>query len=143
MYLIKDELIDNARSLNVPISILSESDAQSIISLMGLRYIDKCKDGIFIWENFIDASHLQDPLGWSYIGNFIGDTFCLIMFYDFDSWVVMRINNGSDLTLLLGESYGFEFYVMDQNLTYVVCFNHHDQLICVGEAKRWLDNLRK
>lgn len=143
MYLIKDELINNANRLKISIRILSSNDTINILGLLKSKYVNNCKvNGNFLWENIANPVYLNDPLGWSYIGNFIDDVPCLIIFNDFDSWVAIEISNGVDLTQLLSESYGFEFYVINQELTYVICFNHHDQLICAGEAEKWLNDYK-
>lgn len=140
MYLIKEELIDNANRLKIDIRILSQNDTVNILGLLKSRYVDNYKaKGIFLWENITDPAYLNDPFGWSYIEDFVGDVPCLIIFNDVDSWVAIEISNGFDLTRLLNESFGFEFYIINKELTYVICFNHHDQLICAGEAKEWLN----
>lgn len=141
MYFIKDELVDCAAKLKIRIRILEKNETANIINLIKSRFINKQKkDAIFLWERLTDAFILNDPMAWSYIENFVGNTSCLIIFNDHDSWTIAEINNGSDLTELLGETSGFEFYVVDKELTYVICFNHEDQLLCAGKAKEWINN---
>ena len=142
MYLIKNELIDCADRLKIDIRVLDKNETANIMDLFKLRFINERKtEGVFLWERLTDTAHLNDPMGWSYIGNFVGDRPCLILFNDLDSWFAIEINSGSDLTELLGESCGFEFYVLDKELTYAICFSHEDQLLCAGKAKEWLNNL--
>ena len=43
----------------------------------------------------------------------------------------------------LKKMYGFEFYVFDSSISYLICFNHHDQLIGVGSAKEWVNSLQQ
>lgn len=138
MDFIKNELIDNANRLKINIRILSQNDTNNILALLKSKYVNSNKiKGNFLWENISNPAYFSDSLGWSYIGNFVGENPCLIIFNDVDSWCAIEISNGFDLTRLLSESYGFEFYVINQELTYAICFNHHDQLVCAGEAKKW------
>jgi hypothetical protein len=34
---------------------------------------------------------------------------------------------------VIGECYGFEYYILPETLDWLVCENHHGQLIAVGE----------
>ncbi len=141
---VKDELINCAEELNINIRVLDKNETADITEKFRSKYIDERQTkGVFLWERLKAAEYLNDPMGWSYIGNFVGDTSCLLMFNDLDLWSVIEINNGNDLTELLGEAYGFEFYVMDKNLTYAVCFNHEDQLLCLGSAKGQLKKFKR
>ena len=42
---------------------------------------------------------------------------------------------------MLEETYGYEFYVTDEECTYLICFNHHDILYTCGRAIKWLEVL--
>ena len=44
-----------------------------------------------------------------------------------------------DLVAVLGETYGFEFYVTNKEKSYLLVFNHHDILMACGDAKNWLN----
>ena len=54
---------------------------------------------------------------------------------------MFEVSSGDALDLLLGETTGFEFYVTDADASYLVCFNHHDFLVCLGDARGWLKGL--
>ena len=53
------------------------------------------------------------------------------------------IANGVELQTILGESFGFEFYITDRDQSYVICFNHHDVLYGCGAAREWVEELAK
>ena len=51
------------------------------------------------------------------------------------------IPNGTELYQILEDSFGFEFYITNQNHSYLLCFNHHDILYGSGEAKKWVSEI--
>ena len=53
------------------------------------------------------------------------------------------IANGVELQTILGESFGFEFYITDKDQSYVICFNHHEVLYGCGAAREWVEELAK
>lgn len=52
------------------------------------------------------------------------------------------INNGTDLGIILAETSGFEFYITNKNVDYIICFNHHDCLSGCGTAKNWIADIK-
>ena len=87
------------------------------------------------------TEQITDYMGWSYLGNFLMDNECIMLFYDESGWNTVKILTGYDLVNILGESFAFEFYVVDNRLTYLLCFSHEDQLIGAGRAKEWISKL--
>lgn len=53
----------------------------------------------------------------------------------------MKFTSASDLIDTLEEMYGTEFYVTNEDVSYLFCFNHHDVLIAYGDASEWLDSV--
>jgi hypothetical protein len=41
-----------------------------------------------------------------------------------------------DIRDVIGECFGFEYYVVPKGLEWLLCENHHDILIAVGDAVR-------
>ena len=63
-----------------------------------------------------------------------------VLFFDISDEVEMfHVPSGSSLDELLGNTFGFVFYVTDTNATYLLSFNDHDFLICCGSARKWLE----
>lgn len=52
---------------------------------------------------------------------------------------MFHVPSGRALECLLANSHGFEFYVTDAGAGFLICFNHHDVLLCWGSAKEWLE----
>ena len=80
----------------------------------------------FIWEQFKECSHYQNSDAWSKIGDYVKENNCIMFFNKCDDEHVFLIANGVELQTILGESFGFEFYITDRDQSYVICFNHHD-----------------
>lgn len=96
------------------------------------------KDTPFIWESFKDYTYYQNSNAWALIYDYIKDNECIIFFNKSDDRNGFLISNGAELQKILEESFGFEFYITDRNLSYLICFNHHDILYGLGKAKDWV-----
>lgn len=91
-----------------------------------------------MWESFRDCASVQYPGAWRWITEFVGPRECILLFNETEDEEMFSVSSGSALGELLEETYGFEFYVTDRDVAYLICFNHHDFLICCGTAKTWL-----
>jgi hypothetical protein len=65
---------------------------------------------------------------------------CVLLFDAGEEQEMFAVPSGRALNQLLANSPGFEFYVTDREVSYLICFNHHDVLICWGNAKDWLED---
>ena len=93
-----------------------------------------------IWENLHDCdSSIQDSNAWSWIGDFVRERNCVLFFDLADEVEMFHVPSGPSLDVLLGDTYGFVFYVTDVEASYLIGFNDHDFLICCGDAQEWLE----
>lgn len=100
--------------------------------------------GIFLWEGMsLKSSYISNIDGWKYIGEFVGKEPCQLFFNPCDENAVYDILNGDALNDLLAETTQFEFYVANEELSYVICFNHHDCLFGMGSAQKWIQDMRQ
>ena len=105
------------------------------------RYCDT--NTTFIWEQFKECSHYQNSDAWSKIEDYVKENNCIMFFNKCDDEYAFLIANGVELQTILGESFGFEFYITDRDQSYVICFNHHDVLYGCGAAREWVEELAK
>ena len=105
------------------------------------RYCDT--NMTFIWEQFKECSHYQNSDAWSKSGDYVKENNCIMFFNKCDDEHAFLIANGVELQTILGESFGFEFYITDRDQSYVICFNHHDVLYGCGAAREWVEELAK
>jgi hypothetical protein len=94
-----------------------------------------------MWENLLDSASVQNPDGWQWISDFVGSRRCVLLFDAAEEVEMLDVPSGEALENLLANSYHFEFYVTDGDASYLICFNHHDMLICCGSARAWLEGL--
>jgi len=91
------------------------------------------------WDMKTGSYGKRRPDGWERIPTFVGDTACC-MFVD-GAAIVWKFSDGSDLLRVLKECPALEFYICDQDASYLLCSNHHDFIIGWGAAKLWVDCL--
>lgn len=100
------------------------------------------KNTSFIWESFKDYAYYQNSNAWSLIKDYVKENKCIMFFNKSDDRNGFLISNGAELQKILEESFGFEFYITDENLSYLICFNHHDILYGLGKAKDWIKEVK-
>lgn len=79
------------------------------------------------------------PDGWELIPRYVGGEACCLFLEGAST--IWRFRNGTDLLRLLEECSALEFYVCDEDASYLLCSNHHDFLIGWGHASAWVDGL--
>jgi hypothetical protein len=85
----------------------------------------------------------QDVDGWRQISFFPGDRACVVFWEPGTEKRALRFGSRSDLVAVLDECHRSEFYVTDDEVTYLLCFNHHDYLIGQGLAASWVSEYIK
>lgn len=136
MHRVIDEIHAVNREHSLGLRLLPPGERDALRERVFSRYACRRR---WMWESFSNYASVQDPDGWARIGELAGDRPCILLF-DVDEEVEMfHVPSGGALHTLLANSYGFEFYVTDAEAGYLVCFNHHDMLICCGSARAWLE----
>lgn len=119
-------------------SELDTFERDKICQKVYLRYIDFNKRGRCLWEKLIDFEVVQDPAAWRIIKEFVKKDNCLVFFDEEDDKKMLEFHTGEDLNFMLSETWGFEFYVTNEQASFLFCFNHHDILYACGTAGIWL-----
>ena len=91
------------------------------------------------WERGGEGKHRSD--GWELIPEYIGANACLMFLEGADE--VWKFKSGRDLLRVLNDCPGVEFYVCDEDASYLLCHNHHDFLVGWGGASEWIGRLRR
>ncbi len=91
------------------------------------------------WESIRGGMSIQDPDGWQSVREITFQP--VILWLGPASQAAWRFDSGEDLARVLGETYHFEFFVVNEECTFLLCFNHHDFLIGAGSAEVWLTAL--
>ena len=103
-----------------------------------LAKFGKSKAGWPLWDGPSDFASVQDELAWRWIGDWIKNEVCVLLWDPASERRALRFAKGRGLISLLECVYGTEFYVTDESMSYMICFNHHDYLIAAGRATEWL-----
>ncbi|MGL5939366.1 MAG: hypothetical protein ACRC2S_03105 [Waterburya sp.] len=133
-----DEVICACFNLSYNANILNSKDSQNVISIVKNNFCLE-KKNYPIWESIIDSKGIQDPNGWQWISEFVNNKPILIFFEQSDDQSIVRIENGFYISKILGECFGFVFYITDINHNYLICFNDHNILIGAGTATDWIE----
>ena len=73
-----------------------------------------------------------------WIGEFAATQPTVMLFQPENELAMIEFRHGSDIGAVLGECFGFEFYLTSHTLDYFLVFNHHDCVVAAGSARDWL-----
>jgi len=89
----------------------------------------------------VDAPYgVQTASGWKLVPMFVGTASCLL--FSACATSIWRFTNGAELLLFLEASPPFEFYICDEQATYLLCCNDHDFVIGWGRSVEWVRQLK-
>jgi len=135
---IREELASAIQATGARARAALNRDSSVLLSELRLRFGEVGKGGE-LWEGLsssfgycgVEASRLAS--------DFTSGQACLLLVPSRLERTVFEFDDGAELTNVLARCSGFEFYVTDDRLSYVLCANHHDYLIAAGSAKDWLE----
>lgn len=131
------DLLNTGREHALGIALLPAARRDQVRSRVTSRY-----GSGRVWERADGSTSVQSVDGWMWIGPFVGARPCILLFDTDEEPEMIHIPSGPALDALLRDSCFFEFYVTDEEATYLICFNHHDVLVCWGSARAWLASRR-
>ena len=137
MWNISEEVKRAADVLDINITELSRDVSLEIIKIITEKYA--AGNSCFLWDDLTDYVYVNNSYAWSWINEYIGNTEVIMFFNESDEKKSFLFKNGDDLVAVLGETYGFEFYVTNKEKSYLLVFNHHDILMACGDAKNWMN----
>jgi hypothetical protein len=121
----------------VPAQVLSERDRKALqVRLLERLGVDTAHRAP--WEHGGEGARRPD--GWELISKYAGANPCVMFLEGADE--VWRFQNGRDLLRVLKDCPAVEFYVCDNDASYLLCHNHHDFVIGWGEASYWVKRLQ-
>jgi len=91
----------------------------------------------FPWEHGGEGK--QRPDGWQLVPEYVGANVCL-MFLE-GAAEIWRFQSGRDLLRVVNCCPALEFYVCDEDASYLICHNHHDFVVGWGRASQWVQRL--
>ena len=134
-----NEILDVSSKLGYYTELLSPSDTQKVFSAILEKFCHSNKSKpLPLWELLENSIGIHNSEAWSWISEFVGKKPILIFFEQSDDSSIVYLKNGSFLSEILGECFGFVFYITDLKYSYIISFNDHDILIGSGTAANWI-----
>jgi hypothetical protein len=133
---IVEEILEAEREHALGIRLLDAETRDQLRESVFARYGGRSNR---LWETATDGASVQNSEAWQWIRNLVGSRSCILFFDPGDEAEMFHVPSGSSLDELLGNTFGFVFYVTDADANYLVSFNDHDFLICCGSAREWLE----
>jgi len=137
--LVKEVLIA-ANEIGAQVAVLPKDSSKALHEELLTRFSIR-KSMTRIWEGMANAAVVRDPNGWRLISEFLKEAPVIMLFDIVDDSGALRFERGSDVTQVLAASVGFEFYLTNDSIEYILAFNHHDFLIGDGSARQWIIGL--
>lgn len=141
MFSISNNIMQAIQGTEITIESVPVESAISILSAIEKKYVDSSRKSRCLWDRFADYAYVNDSDSWKKIKDFINDKSCIMFFNEDDDKRMYKILNGEDLNYILSETFGFEFYITNEITSFVICFNDHDILYGVGDAKQWIETI--
>jgi hypothetical protein len=91
------------------------------------------------WDHSDAPGGQPSPDGWELIPKYVGTMSCLMFLEGANP--IWKFANGADLLRVLNECPALEFYVCNEEASYLLCSNHHDFVVGWGAAQAWVKNL--
>jgi len=140
---VKNEIANAIKTLNLGSDLIELLDDKT-----GFEIFQKCLDRFvnsgdrkWWWEDFKNISFSVDDLEMpfehleEYIPNLESKVW-LVVEDDDEIFYPAYICSPKIIGQLIGECFGFEYYIVDINFKWLICENHHSRLIGTGNFDR-------
>ena len=134
---LRDEIQQAAAGAGIQVRELAKAEAASIRHAVRSKFA-RDMNADYLWKELRDDFAVQDANAWRWIDEFVGDRRTVMFFDELEETSAFEFERGVDVVRILEETIGFEFYLTNDAIDYVMCFNHHDYLIAAGTAAEWL-----
>jgi hypothetical protein len=138
---IKKEIQGALEFLKINAKILNEEETSKIVNGIYTKYTNG-KKSRRIWENTINDVRVVSENDWKWISRYIGNTEAIMFFEPTDEKIAFVFSNGDDILRVLEECFGFEFYLTNFKLDYLLTYDHHNVLGAVGDAAEHLQRFK-
>lgn len=137
---IADELRNAMARVGIHAEELSPARLRPIRDSIHDRFIDPSGEGP-LWERVREDVSVRNPDAWRWISSVPLAGHAILFFEEHEEPVGFAFNSGADVVSALADSTGFEFYLTNDAMSFLLAFNHHDYLSATGDAAAWLRDL--
>ncbi len=139
---IQTEIQEALEHLKINAKILQQEEVTKIIDGIYNKYTNGKISGR-IWENTINDVRVVSENDWKWISKYIGNSEAIMFFEPTDEKIAYVFSNGEDILRVLEECFGFEFYLTNFKLDYLLTYDHHNVLGAVGDAAEHLQRFKE
>ena len=139
MSIVRTEIEEAIAKSNVNAYKIDDQTANNIWDSIAMKFTNVTGNYCWLWENFFDEYAVNDVDSWTWIQYFLKNRPCYFIVNHCGEKTAYYFDSGNSIVDMYDETGQLiEFYVTDENFTYLLCYNHHDYLIACGSAKEWL-----
>ncbi len=147
--LAREEVIVAAHLLSVTAEELTPERRDDLKERVKDRYVDRKllsqkrrRLRERMWTSFCEPSiAVRNDEAWRWLDSFLEGKHVFMLFDKVTAESGFSFLNGADIVLVLGESVGFEFYLTDESVSFLLCYQRSNYLIALGGAVGWLESL--
>ncbi len=134
---------DEISRLGAEVARLGEEQTRSKWKEIAERYGRDKVYAFQFWDELIDPEILSADNGWFIIKEFVEKKSDIYLFFELaDSSQAFLFRSGEELADVLIESGCRDFYLLDEEATFLICYNDSDVVLADGAAKEWLRGLK-
>jgi hypothetical protein len=140
---VTEEIANAIEALHLDVSdirLLDKIDGKKVFDDL-LTHFVKSGDRRWWWEDFKDVSFSfsGNTKPFELLNEIIPETkdkVWLMVEDDQEDFYPIYETRPEIISQIIGECFGFEYYLIDKNKDWLICENHHNQLIGVGDKLR-------
>ncbi|MDX3966547.1 MAG: hypothetical protein QHD01_08100 [Bradyrhizobium sp.] len=122
-------------NMGVQADLLKEAERRSAV-IRVLERLGVDVTSCMPWNRVSSTEGKHRPDGWELIPKYVGTNRCLMFLEGARS--IWKFSCGADLLRVLEDCPPLEFYVCDEEASYLLCSNHHDFIVGWGAALPWV-----
>jgi len=142
MNYISEDILKVSRKLGIQASLLSPEESDAIRDKVARRFgLDKA-DLQTCTSSMTEYKVICNDDAWRWIGDFLRGWTAFLLVGEGALTETWRVAPGERVVELLGETFGFVFFVTNDNADYLLCYDDHNCLIGFGSAASWIGEMK-
>lgn len=134
------EITTKIGQLALNVEFLEASEYEKLTAEVCRKFSNREQYTYPLWEHLIPSLSVHDSEGWKRIGDFVGNNKAYLFLEKAEANFACLFRNGWDIVKLLSECFAFVFYVTNDTVDFLICFNDHDFLIEAGTIKKQIND---
>jgi hypothetical protein len=119
-------------------------DVEHIRSEINSKFTDPgAKSSIWIWERLKSHFGIHGSQYLDLLPSLPLPKQVIVLFNRYEDKSAVLLEDSSKLLPIINDTYGFEFYVTDKPVSFLLCYNHHEILSACGDAEQWLKEVAR